>query len=90
MKIFTDHPADVGETYAQHMGVSMSFGFRMIIAGFGCILHGLFPFICTRTGSRMIERLNHEMCTHRDRRTRPDCPGTATRATETAPTGETA
>lgn len=75
MKAFTDHPADVGETYTQHFGVSFSFGLRMIGAGFCCLVHGVFPFLCKTSGSRMVERLNYEMCTHRDKRTRPDgCP----------------
>ncbi|MEM9600558.1 MAG: DUF6356 family protein [Pseudomonadota bacterium] len=86
MKMFTDHPADVGETYAEHMGVSARFGFRMILAGLGCLVHAIFPFLCTKTGSRMIERLNYEMCTHRDRRLRPDnCD-----AADTLSSGETA
>ena len=68
MKAFTEHPASVGETYFQHMGMAFSFGFRMVGAGIGCILHGIFPFLCEKSGSKMINCLHTEMVTNRDRR----------------------
>lgn len=68
MKAFTEHPASVGETYFQHLRMSFSFGFRMCVAGMGCLLHGIFPFLCTRSGSKMICELHTEMVTHRDKR----------------------
>ena len=40
MSLFTDHPASVGETYAQHLGSASFFGSRMILAGLACMLHG--------------------------------------------------
>ena len=66
---FTDHPASVGETYGQHMGMAFSFGGRMILAGLACLLHGLLPFLFTRTGSGVIANLHQEMVTHRRRAT---------------------
>lgn len=82
MKIFTDHPADVGETYTQHMGVSFSFGWRLVAAGIGCMLHGLFPWVCTKTGSKAVNRLHHEMCTHRDRRPEAEQNTSSTKVSE--------
>ncbi|MEO1038562.1 MAG: DUF6356 family protein [Pseudomonadota bacterium] len=67
-RAFTEHPATVGETYGGHMGQAFSFGFAMIGAGLCCLLHGIFPFLFERTGSRCIENLHHRMVTHRDRR----------------------
>ena len=64
---FTDHPASVGESYGQHMGVAFGFGGRMILAGFACLLHGLLPFLFVKTGSGVISRLHDEMVTHRRR-----------------------
>ena len=66
MKAFTEHPNSVGETYLQHMRMSFSFGGRMLLASIGCFLHGIFPFLCVKTGSKAITQLNHHMVTHRD------------------------
>lgn len=66
MKAFTEHPNSVGETYFQHMRMSFRFGGRMLLASIGCFLHGLFPFLCVKTGSKAIIDLNHHMVTHRD------------------------
>ena len=68
MKAFTEHPESVGETYFEHMGTSFSFGLKMMFAGIGCFLHGIFPFLCTKTGSKAITDLHHNMVTHRDKR----------------------
>lgn len=68
-KPFTDHPSSVGETYWQHMGMAFSFAFAMIGAGFACLLHGIFPFLFVRTGSRTITELHDRMVTNRSRLT---------------------
>lgn len=65
MDAFTDHPASVNESYFQHMGVAFGFGGRMLVAGCACLLHGLFPFLFTRTGSSTITELHGRMVTHR-------------------------
>lgn len=58
---FTRHPAQVGETYSGHMKTAFGFGFAMIGAGLACVLHGLFPFMFTTTGSQCVERLHTRM-----------------------------
>ena len=73
MKAFTEHPESVGETYFQHMRTSFGFGAHMLLAGTGCILHGLFPFLCVKTGSNTIIKLHRKMVTHRDKRTVMSC-----------------
>jgi len=65
---FTDHPASVGETYVQHMGMAFSFSGRMFLASLACLIHGFLPFLFVRTGSSTITILHHRMVTHRDRR----------------------
>lgn len=65
--LFTEHPRSVNETYFEHMGVATSFGRRMIFAGLACLVHGLFPFLFTKTGSRAITTLHTEMTTARIR-----------------------
>ena len=64
---FTEHPASVGESYVEHFAMASSFGFTMIWAGLACLLHGVFPFLCERTGSRAIAALHRRMVTHRVR-----------------------
>ena len=65
---FTEHPASVGESYVEHMGMAFGFGGKMVVSGLACLLHGIFPFLFTRTGRECIEQLHVRMVTHRDRR----------------------
>jgi hypothetical protein len=65
--LFIGHPASVGETYLQHMHSAFSFGWRMVAAGFACLLHGILPCLFVRTGSSTVRHLHEEMITHRSR-----------------------
>ncbi|MEO8133682.1 MAG: DUF6356 family protein [Betaproteobacteria bacterium] len=65
---FREHPASVGETYFEHLGVALSFGLAMVAGGLACLLHAVFPFLFTTTGRTTIESLHRRMVTHRDRR----------------------
>jgi len=67
-RLFTEHPASVGESYLEHMGQSLSFAGPLFLAALACLVHAVFPFLCVRTGSRTITRLHGRMVTHRDRR----------------------
>jgi hypothetical protein len=58
---FTRHPASVGETYVEHFRFASRFGLRMISAGLACLLHGLLPFLFTRTGSSAVLDLHSRM-----------------------------
>ncbi len=60
-RLFTDHPASVGESYLEHAGVASSFGARMIVGGVACMFHGLVPAWFTRTGSNTVKALYREM-----------------------------
>ena len=51
---FTRHPAAVGETYGEHLVFATGVGGRMVLAGLACLLHGIFPFLFERAGSRAI------------------------------------
>ena len=53
-KLFTEHPASVGETYGEHLVMASGFGFRMILGGMACLIHGLLPFLFVKTGSSQI------------------------------------
>lgn len=65
LRAFTDHPASVGESYFGHLRQAAGFGLRMIGAGFACLMHGLFPFLCITTGSDAMARLHAEMAARR-------------------------
>jgi len=66
---FTQHPASVGETYLEHMGMALSFSGALALAAAACLLHALFPFAFERTGSRAVEALYRRMVTHRAKAT---------------------
>lgn len=68
-KLFTEHPASVGETYGEHLVMATGFGARMILGGLACLLHGIFPFLFVKTGSAQIATLHERMV--RNRRTKP-------------------
>jgi len=71
-RAFTEHPASVGETYFQHLGMALGFGAKMVGGGIACLIHAIFPFLFVCTGRKTIEDLHHRMVTHRDRRCAED------------------
>lgn len=71
IKAFTEHPADVGETYGEHFLHANSFGIRMVLGGFACMLHGFFPFLFVKTGSDQIKTLHGKMVTNRSKLPQP-------------------
>lgn len=68
---FTEHPATVSETYAQHFHTATGFGVRMIGGGLACLVHAVFPFLFETTGSSAIRSLNERMILHRSRVAHP-------------------
>ncbi|HVR92168.1 MAG TPA: DUF6356 family protein [Novosphingobium sp.] len=67
VKLFNDHPTSVGETYREHLAHASGFGFRMVLGGFACIVHGVLPFLFVRTGSKQITSLHSKMVTNRSK-----------------------
>lgn len=63
--IFTDHPATVGETYAEHFQSAWRFSAQLFCAAILCLVHGILPFLFTRSGSERIRRLHDEMIVNR-------------------------
>jgi hypothetical protein len=64
-RLFTDHPATVGETYSEHARSAASFGVSMLLGALACFLHALVPAFCTTTASRIIARLHDRMILNR-------------------------
>ena len=68
--LFKDHPASVGESYFEHMGAAFGFAVRLLGAACACFVHGLFPFLFTRTGSTTVKRLHDGMIAARHARSK--------------------
>jgi hypothetical protein len=58
LRLFTEHPASVGESYQEHLKFAFGFGGCMLIAGTACCIHGILPFLFGSTGSRAIHKLH--------------------------------
>jgi len=57
MSLFTKHPSSIGESYLKHMRFAFTFGSKMVLGGFACIIHGIFPFLFENTGSNIAKKL---------------------------------
>jgi Family of unknown function (DUF6356) len=66
-ELFLKHPRSVGETYLEHMGVSLSYGLPLIAAGLACMVHAIVPGFFERTGSRAIVNLHSRLIASRRR-----------------------
>jgi Family of unknown function (DUF6356) len=64
-RLFTEHPASVGETYWGHLLRASWFGGKLLLAAGACLVHAIFPFLFVRTGSRAITELHGAMVTNR-------------------------
>ena len=64
-RLFTEHPASVGETYWAHLLRASWFGGKLLLAGIACFTHAVFPFLFVKTGSQAITELYSQMVTHR-------------------------
>lgn len=66
LHLFTDHPASVGESYLEHMGVAGRFGWRLTRGGIGCMIHGLLPFAFKTSGSDTVRDLHAQLVAKRN------------------------
>ncbi len=66
-RLFTDHPASVGESYFQHMAAALGFTANMALTTVVCFIHAFLPFLFVKTGSGMINKLYNRMVLNRDR-----------------------
>lgn len=60
-RLFTAHPASLGETYSQHFRVSMSYALPLLGAGLAALIHAILPFLFTVTASAIVKRLYERM-----------------------------
>jgi hypothetical protein len=64
-RLFTEHPASVGESYWEHLLRASWFAGKMLLAGGACLVHAVFPFLFVKTGSAAITQLHSAMVTNR-------------------------
>ena len=65
VRLFHEHPAAVGESYAQHCIHATKFGWTMLRGSLACFVHAVFPWVCTNFGSQTIVRLHDRMVVNR-------------------------
>jgi hypothetical protein len=65
LRVFTEHPASVGESYFEHQRVALSVGLRLVAAGLACSVHAFAPWLFVNTGSRTIFELHHRLTSRR-------------------------
>ena len=64
-RLFTEHPASVGETYWEHLLRASWFAGKMLLGAAACLVHAICPFLFVKTGSATITQLYSAMVTHR-------------------------
>lgn len=67
MRLFKEHPEEVGENYVEHLGTAASFSARMFVGSLICFVHGIFPFLFKKSGSRIVTDLHQRMVQSRSR-----------------------
>ena len=57
-RIFLDHPAEVDETYTEHMRFALGFAGLLLLAGGAALIHALIPALCRTTAGRIVKQLH--------------------------------
>ncbi|HLZ78396.1 MAG TPA: DUF6356 family protein [Sphingomonas sp.] len=60
-KLFLDHPADLGESYGEHLREASGFGLAMIGGGLACLVHAVVPALFETRGSATVARLHDKL-----------------------------
>ena len=60
---FTEHPAEVGETYGQHFVTAMSYSLPLMRAALATFVHAILPFCFEKNGSECITQLHERLVT---------------------------
>ena len=67
LKLFTRHPASVGESYPQHLCSAAGFAGSLLLAAAACAMHAVLPFLFEQTASARISALHDRMVNNRVR-----------------------
>ena len=60
-RMFTAHPADVDETYFEHLRMASSFAGGLAVCTFCCFVHALVPGLFTTSASARVDRMHERM-----------------------------
>lgn len=60
-RLFTEHPAALGETYPEHMRASLGYAVPLLGAALAAFAHAFCPFLFQTTASRTVRRLYERM-----------------------------
>ncbi|WP_136163673.1 DUF6356 family protein [Sphingomonas flavalba] len=63
--LFRNHPAEVGESYSEHLAAATGFGAKMVAGGLACMVHAVIPGLFVTTGSGTVRRLYEAMVAKR-------------------------
>jgi len=58
LRLFTEHPKSVGESYLEHMINALRFAIVLLCLTLAGIVHSVFPFFFEKTVSNGIKDLN--------------------------------
>ena len=67
-RLFTEHPASVGESYGEHFMVASGFAAAMLWGGIRVLIHAFIPSFFMTAGSSSIKRLNEIMIIQRNKK----------------------
>lgn len=62
-RAFTEHPASVGESYGEHMRVSLGFAGNLALAAGAALVHAVVPSLCTKSASTRIRAMHDKIST---------------------------
>ena len=60
-RVFQDHPASLGMSWAGHAAGAIGIGARMVGAGMACFVHAIVPALFTETAGRTVVDLHAHM-----------------------------
>lgn len=56
-RLFTDHPATVGESYLEHARFAFGFSFLLLAASLAALVHAILPFMFETTAGNITRKL---------------------------------
>jgi hypothetical protein len=60
-RFFTKHPASLGETYPEHIRLSLGYAVSLLGAALAAFADAVFPFVFQMTASQAVRRLYERM-----------------------------
>ncbi len=61
IRLMTDHPASVDESYFQHMAFAARFSVSLAAAAGAALVHAFLPFLFEKTASNIVSSLYERM-----------------------------